>query len=49
MRKIVIDMQNYLFADAVAAAFKSSDYDIEVQSPQGTPWSCARYTSPLHL
>lgn len=23
MRKIVIDMQNYLFADVVAAAFKS--------------------------
>ena len=30
MRKIVIDMQNYLFADAVATAFKNSDYDIEV-------------------
>lgn len=30
MRKIVIDMQNYLFADAVATAFKSSDYDIGI-------------------
>ena len=51
MRKIVIDMQNYLFADAVATAFKSSDYDIEVirAESQGTPWSCARYTSPLCL
>ena len=25
MRKIVIDMQNYLFADAVASAFKNSE------------------------
>ena len=39
MRKIVIDMQNYLFADAVATAFKNSDYDIEViraESPRDT-------------
>ena len=30
MQKIVVDMQNYLFADSVAAAFKNSDYDIDV-------------------
>ena len=29
MRKIVIDMQNYLFADAVARAFRNSEYDID--------------------
>ena len=43
MRKIVIDMQNYLFADVVAAAFKSSDYDIEViraESPRDTVELC---------
>ena len=46
MRKIVIDMQNYLFADAVAAAFKSSDYDIEViraESPRDTVELCQIY------
>ena len=46
MRKIVIDMQNYLFADAVAAAFKSSDYDIEViraESPRDTVELCQVY------
>ena len=43
MRKIVIDMQNYLFADAVATAFKNSDYDIEVsraESPRDTVELC---------
>ena len=34
MRKIVIDMQNYLFADAVATSFKNSDYDTT------TLWIC---------
>ena len=46
MRKIVIDMQNYLFADAVATAFKSSDYDIEViraESPRDTVELCQIY------
>ena len=46
MRKIVIDMQNYLFADVVAAAFKSSDYDIEViraESPRDTVELCQIY------
>ena len=43
MRKIVIDMQNYLFADAVATAFKNSDSDIEViraESPRDTVELC---------
>ena len=46
MRKIVVDMQNYLFADAVATAFKSSDYDIEViraESPRDTVELCQIY------
>ena len=46
MRKIVIDMQNYLFADAVATAFKISDYDIEViraESPRDTVELCQVY------
>ena len=46
MRKIVIDMQNYLFADVVAAAFKSSDYDIEViraEPPRDTVELCQIY------
>ena len=46
MRKIVIDMQNYLFADAVATAFKNSDYDIEViraESPRDTVELCQIY------
>ena len=30
MRKIVVDMQNFLFADSVASAFKKSDYEIDV-------------------
>ena len=39
MRKIVVDMQNFLFADSVATAFRSSDYDIDVirtESPKDT-------------
>ena len=46
MRKIVIDMQNYLFADSVAAAFKNSDYDIDVvraESPMNTVELCRLY------
>lgn len=46
MRKIVIDMQNYLFADAVASAFKNSEYDIDViraESPQDTVELCQVY------
>lgn len=30
MKKIVVDMQNFLFADSIATAFKNSDYDIAV-------------------
>lgn len=43
MQKIVVDMQNYLFADAVANAFKNSDYDIDVvcaESPKDTVELC---------
>ena len=30
MQKIVVDIQNFLFADSIAAAFRNSDYDIDV-------------------
>lgn len=46
MKKIVVDMQNYLFADSVAAAFKNSDYDIDVvraESPMNTVELCRLY------
>ena len=46
MHKIVVDMQNYLFADSVAAAFKNSDYDIDVvraESPMNTVELCRLY------
>ena len=46
MRKIVIDMQNFLFADAVATAFKKSDYDIDpvrAESPKDTIELCQVY------
>ena len=46
MQKIVVDMQNYLFADSVAAAFKNSDYDIDVVragSPMNTVELCRLY------
>ena len=46
MPKIVVDMQNYLFADSVAAAFKNSDYDIDVvraESPMNTVELCRLY------
>ena len=46
MQKIVVDMQNYLFADSVAAAFKNSDYDIDVvraESPMYTVELCRLY------
>lgn len=39
MKKIVVDMQNFLFADSIAAAFKNSNYDIDViraETPQDT-------------
>ncbi len=43
MRKIVVDMQNFLFADSVATAFKKSDYEIDVvrtESPKDTVELC---------
>ena len=46
MQKMVVDMQNYLFADSVAAAFKNSDYDIDVvraESPMNTVELCRLY------
>ena len=46
MQKIVVDMQNYLFADSVAAAFTNSDYDIDVvraESPMNTVELCRLY------
>ena len=46
MLKIVVDMQYYLFADSVAAAFKNSDYDIDVvraESPMNTVELCRLY------
>mgnify|MGYP004522597247 FL=1 len=46
MRKIVVDMQNFLFADSVATAFRRSDYDIDVirtESPKDTLELCQVY------
>ena len=46
MRKIVVDMQNFLFADSVATAFRSSYYDIDVirtESPKDTLELCQVY------
>lgn len=46
MRKIVVDMQNFLFADSVATAFKKSDYEIDVvrtESPKDTVELCKLY------
>ena len=46
MKKIVVDMQNFLFADSIAAAFKNSNYDIDViraETPQDTVELCQVY------
>lgn len=46
MRKIVVDMQNYLFADAVAGAFRNLAYDIDVirtETPKDTVELCKLY------
>ena len=46
MKKIVVDMQNFLFADSIATAFKNSDYDIAVvraESPRDTIELCRVY------
>ena len=46
MKKIVVDMQNFLFGDSIAAAFKNSNYDIDVvraETPQDTVELCNVY------
>ena len=46
MKKIVVDMQNFLFADSIAVAFKNSNYDIDVvraETPQDTVELCRVY------
>ena len=46
MKKIVVDLQNYLFADSIAVAFKNSNYDIDVvraETPQDTVELCHVY------
>ncbi|MBS7276065.1 MAG: hypothetical protein KIG76_06140 [Eubacteriales bacterium] len=46
MKKIVVDMQNYLFGDSIATAFRSSDYDIDAvqtESPKDTVELCRVY------
>ena len=46
MKKIVVDMQNFLFGDSIATAFRNSDYDISVvraESPQDTVELCQVY------
>ena len=51
MRKIVVDMQNFLFADSIATAFRNSNYDIDVvraETPQDTVELC-RVFKPLVL
>ena len=46
MKKIVVDMQNFLFGDSIAAAFRNSNYDIDVvraETPQETVELCRVY------
>ena len=46
MQKIVVDIQNFLFADSIAAAFRNSDYDIDVvraETPNDTVELCPMY------
>ena len=46
MKKIVVDMQNYLFGDTIATDFRNSDYDIDVvraESPKDTVELCHVY------
>ena len=43
MRRVVIDMQNYLFADAIASALKHADSDFDVrrsEKPENTADLC---------
>ena len=44
MRRIVVDMQNYLFADAVALALTNSDSDFDIHmsdNPDNTAQLCS--------
>ena len=46
MKKIVVDLRNYLFADSIAVAFRNSNYDIDVvraETPQDTVELCRVY------
>ena len=46
MKKIVVDMQNYLFGDTIATSFRNSDYDIDAvctESPKDTVELCRVY------
>ena len=51
MRRVVVDMQNFLFADAIARALKSADSDFDVrrsESPDQTAELC-RLCQPYAL
>ena len=51
MRRVVVDMQNFLFADAIARALKSADSDFDVrrsESPAQTAELC-RLCQPYAL
>ena len=51
MRRVVVDMQNFLFADAIARALKSADSDFDVrrsESPDQTAELC-RLCEPYAL
>lgn len=51
MRRVVIDMQNYLFADAIALALRNADSDFDVcrsEKPENTVELC-RMTVPYAL
>ena len=51
MRRVVIDMQNYLFSDAIALALKNADSDFDVrrsENPENTVDLC-RLSMPYAL
>ena len=51
MRRVVIEMQNYLFADAIALALKNADSDFDVrrsENPENTVDLC-RLSVPYAL
>ncbi len=51
MRRVVIDMQNYLFADAIANALKNKDSDFDVYRKQEHDQTadCCRLINPNAL